>query len=91
VADIVDRHLALGHRLQQGALRPGRGPVDLVGQEDVGEDRPGEELELARLLVEDAEAGDVARQEVGGALDPRQLPPQRVGQGLGQRRLAQAG
>ncbi len=44
----VDGHAPLGHRLQQGRLRPRRGPVDLVGQHDLGEDRPGAELELGR-------------------------------------------
>ena len=68
----------------------GRGAVDLVGQEHVGEDGPRQELELAGVLVEDAEPGDVAGQQVGGALDPRKLAAQRLRQGLGQRRLAQA-
>jgi hypothetical protein len=39
----ADGDLALLHRLQQRGLRLGRGAVDLVGQHDVGEDRPGEE------------------------------------------------
>src|SRR5207249_4682264 len=37
------------------------------------EQRPFLELELAALLVEDAEAGDVGRLQVGGALDARRL------------------
>jgi hypothetical protein len=37
----VDRDLALGHGLEQGGLGSRRGPVDLVGQDDVGEDRAG--------------------------------------------------
>jgi hypothetical protein len=32
-----DGHALLGHGLEQGALRLGRGAVDLVGQQDVGE------------------------------------------------------
>ena len=43
----IDRHLALAHALQQGALGAGRGPVDLVGQQDVDKGRAGPELELA--------------------------------------------
>ena len=35
------------HRLEQGRLGLGRGPVDLVGQHQVGEDRPALELEPA--------------------------------------------
>jgi hypothetical protein len=67
----VDRHLALGHRLEQGRLRLRRGAVDLVDEQDVREDRAGAELEVARLLVEDGHAGDVGRLQVGRALDPR--------------------
>ena len=42
----VDGDLALLHRLQQRRLGARRGAVDLVGQHDLGEDRPGPELEL---------------------------------------------
>ena len=41
------RDVLLLHRLEQGRLRLRRGAVDLVGQHDVGEDRPVDELELA--------------------------------------------
>ena len=44
--DAVDRHLPLGHRLEQRRLRLRRRPVDLVHEHDVGEDRPRPELEL---------------------------------------------
>ena len=39
------------HRLEQRALGLGRGPVDLVGQHDVGEDRPLLELEAPAALA----------------------------------------
>ena len=45
VRDAVDRHLPLGHRLEQRGLRLRQGPVDLVDEEDVGEHRTGLELE----------------------------------------------
>ena len=35
----ADGDLALLHRLEEGRLGLGRGAVDLVGQDDVGEDR----------------------------------------------------
>ena len=54
--DPVDRHLALGHRLEQRRLRLRHRAVDLVDEDDVGEDRARPELEVARLLVEDREA-----------------------------------
>ncbi len=68
--DAVDRHLLLGHRLEQRGLRLRSRPVDLVDEDDVREDRAGPELEPARLLVEDREPGDVRRLEIRRALDP---------------------
>src|SRR5829696_5432692 len=49
--DAVDRHLALGHRLEQRRLGLRHRAVDLVDEHDVGEDRPGAKLEVPRLLV----------------------------------------
>ena len=43
----LDRHLPLLHRLQQRGLRLRRRAVDLVGEQEVREDRPGTELEVA--------------------------------------------
>ena len=86
----VGRHLPLAHRLQQGALRARRGPVDLVGQHDVGEDRAGTEDELLRLAVVQAAAGDVGGQQVGRELDAMELAGQAAGDGLAHQRLAHA-
>ena len=72
----VDRHLALGHRLEQRGLRLRHRPVDLVDEDDVGEDRARPELEVARPLVVDGEARDVGRLEVRRALDPRRGAPE---------------
>ena len=62
--------LPLLHRFQQGGLHLGRGAVDLVGQQQVVEDRTGAKLELARLRPEDVGAGQVRRQQVGRELHP---------------------
>jgi hypothetical protein len=67
----VDGDLVLGHRLEQRGLCLRHRAVDLVDEHDVGEDRARAELELAAALVEDREARDVRRLEVGRALDPR--------------------
>ncbi len=91
VPDAVDGDLPLAHRLEQGALGARRGPVYLVGQQHVGEDRAREEVELASLLVVDPEAGDVAREQVGRALDPGELAAEGVREGLRERRLAEPG
>ena len=66
---VVDRRLLLGHRLEQRGLHLGRGPVDLVGEHDVREDRSGSEEEAVRIRVEDARSRDVRRQQVWRELD----------------------
>ena len=45
VRGVVDRDLAFAHRLEQRRLRARRGAVDLVGEDDVREDRAALELE----------------------------------------------
>ncbi len=67
--DAVDRHLLLGHRLEERGLRLRHRAVDLVDEEDVREHRARPELEVAVALVEDGEPGDVGRLEVRRALD----------------------
>ena len=69
----------------------GRGAVDLVGQDDLGHDRPRPELELGRLLVEDRQAGHVRRQQVGGELDAAEAAADALAERLGEHRLADAG
>ena len=51
----VDRDLALVHRLEQRGLGARARAVDLVGEQDVREDRALPEDELAAALVVDAE------------------------------------
>ena len=86
----VDGDLALLHRLQQRGLGLRRGAVDLVADDDVREHRAGLELEVADLLVEDRDAGDVRRQQVRRELDPAHGAVDRLGQRLGQHRLTDA-
>ena len=90
VGRAVDRRLALLHALEQTRLRLGRRPVDLVGEDDLGHDRPRPELELLGLLVVDRQAGHVRRQQVRGELDPAKGAVETAGKGLGQDRLARA-
>ena len=67
------RHLALFHGLQQRCLRLGRGAVDFIGEQHVGEDRPAHETEVAlaclAVLLQDVRAGDVRRHQVGRELN----------------------
>ena len=55
IGGAVDRHLALFHALQQSGLGFRRRPVDLVRDDDVGENRARPELELSGLPVVDAD------------------------------------
>ena len=66
-----DGDLLLLHRLEQRRLRLRRGAVDLVGQQQVGEDRSGLEAELALavLLDKDVRADDVGGHQVRRELD----------------------
>ena len=81
------------HRLEQRRLGLRRGAVDLVGQDDVGEDRPVDELELppaVRGVLEDIRPRDVHRHQVGRELDAAELQRHRLGQLVDHQRLGQA-
>ena len=88
-----DRDLVLLHRLEQDRLGLGRRAVDLVGEDEVGEDRPGLEAEdaLAALLDEDVRARDVCRHQVRRELDPVEGAVDDVADGPHEHRLAEAG
>ena len=58
----------------------GRGAVDLVGQQQVGEDGAERGVEFAALLVVDAGADQIGRDQVGGELDALELAADRFGQ-----------
>ena len=61
------------HRLEQGGLRLGRGAVDLIGKDDVGEDGAFDEpeglLPGGVILLQDLGAGDVRGHQVRRELD----------------------
>ena len=90
MALFADGHLQLLHGFQQRALHLGRGAVDLVGQQQVGEDRPLARVKIRGLRVEDHGAGQVGRQQVGGELDALEVQVGDPGQGLDGQRLGQA-
>ena len=69
----IDGHLPFLHGLQQGRLGLGRGSVDFIGQEELGEDRARAKLEGLLLRIEDAYAHNVGRHEVGRELDALEL------------------
>ena len=70
-------------------MRPG--PVDLIRQDDLRHDGACPVFELAGLLVEYVDAGNIGGQEIGRELDAAESAAQRPRQRLRQRRLAHAG
>src|SRR5438552_3657293 len=70
----LEGRLPFLHRLEQGGLRLRGGPVDLVRQEELGEDRTAAEDEVARLAVVHVGARDVRGQEVSIAEDRPEHP-----------------
>ena len=88
---VADGHAPLLHRFEQGALDLGRGAVDFVGQQQVREDRPAMDAELARALIEDFRADDVRGQQVNGELHAGELEVNGLGDGVDEERLGEAG
>jgi hypothetical protein len=88
--DAVDGHRVLVHRFEQRRLGPRGRAVDLVDEDDVGEDRALEELETLIHLVVDARSGHIRREQVGCRLDPLEGPADRLGDRTSEHRLAHA-
>ena len=85
-------HLPLLHRLKQRRLGARAGAVDLVGHQELAEDRPGDELEGARAVLprlQDLGAEDVRRHQVGGELHAVGVEPHDGGERLDEAGLAQ--
>ena len=86
-------HLPLLHGLQECPLRLRRCSIDLVGQDDVGEDGAGHEPEFATtgglVLFDHLGAGHVRRHEVGRELDAGEFESERAGEGMHHQRLRQ--
>jgi hypothetical protein len=87
----VDGDLPFLHALQQRRLRLRAGSVDLVPEDDVGEDRPRLELEVAALLVVHVDPGHVGGQQVRSELDPAKRAVDRPGDRLGEHGLSDPG
>ena len=86
--------MQLLHRLQERRLGAGAGAVDLVGHQQLAEDRAGDEAEAALAgdaLFEHLAADDIGRHQVGGELDAARLEPEHDAHGLDQLGLGEAG
>ena len=64
----INGDLAFVHGLEQGGLRLGRGAVDLVREQDVGEYRTALEFELLFSGRKDRNAHNIGGQHVAGEL-----------------------
>ena len=88
---VTDRDLVLLHDLEQRGLDLGGRPVDLVGEQEVGEDGALFDVEAALVGAVDAGADEVGRHQVRGELDPLEGAAEDLGEGLDGQRLGQAG
>src|SRR5205085_614287 len=73
------------------ALRLRARAVDLVGEDDLREDRPRMKAEGRALAVEDRHADDVGGQEIGGELDALVVEAEEARERVRERGLADAG
>ena len=85
----VDGHLVLLHRLEQRGLRLRRRAVDLVGEQHVGEHRPGRERELAG--PQRHRPGEVRREHVRRELHAPERHAERTRHRVREQRLRDAG
>ena len=86
----ADRDLVLLHRLEQRGLHLGGRAVDLVGEQQVGEDRAVLGPERAVAGLPDARADEVGGQQVGRELDAAERAAQHGGERAHGQRLGQA-
>ena len=91
VGDAFDGHLLFFHGLKQGRLGLRRSTVDLVSQEDVGEQGSRTEFEIARLLVVHVGPHDVRRQQVRRELNTLELASKGPGEGVRKQGLCKTG
>ncbi len=90
----ADGDRVLLHRLEQRRLRLGGGAVDLVGEDDLREDRPALKFEdpfAVGAFHDDVRADDVGGHQVGGELDPVEIERECIGQRPHQKGLSQSG
>ena len=91
VALAVGGDLAFFHGLEQRGLGARGHAVDLVGEQELGEDGALVEAEVARFWGEDAGAEDVGGHHVGRALDAAEVEAEEAGEGLDGEGLGDAG
>jgi hypothetical protein len=86
----IDGDLPLIHGLEEGGLRARRGPIDLIGEKEIGKHWAGYEVEAAVALMIEIVAEDVGREEVGSELEALETSSHRGGESVGQRSFSNA-
>jgi len=86
-------HRPFLHRLKQRGLGLWWRSVDLVGENQVAENRTVDKFALAggRVGLQDFGAGDVRGHQVGGELDPVRVPAERAGECFHQQGFGESG
>ncbi len=83
--------MPLGHHLEQCRLHLRGGAVDLVGEDEVRDDRAQFGIELFATLPVDPGADQVGRNEVGGELHAGERTADDLGEGLHREGLGHTG
>ncbi len=82
------------HRFEEGGLALGRGAVDLVGEDDIGEDGALLELEVPAagggVFGDEVGADDVGGHEIGGELDAAEAEAEGLGERADEHGFAEA-
>lgn len=89
MARTADGYRAFLHGLQKGCLSFRRRTVNLVGQDDIGEDRPAKKAEMA-VFVENFVAGDIRGHQVGRELHAFEFQIEHFGDGADQQGFGKA-
>src|SRR5216683_754030 len=87
----VDGDLRFVHGFEKRGLRARGGAVDFVSENDVGENRAGAEFKFARFGIVDADAEDVAGEQVRRELDALKAAMEGFCKGLRESGFADAG
>ena len=87
----ADRHLLFLHCLEQSGLHFGRRAIDLVSQNDVGEDRTFLHRKSSVRLIVDLRADDVGGQQIRGELNAAERRVYRLCQGPNRQSLGETG
>src|SRR6266851_3880352 len=87
----VHGDLRFVHGFEKSGLRARRGAVDFVSENDVGENRAGTKFKFARLGIVDADAENVAGEQVRGELDALKAAMKGFCESLRESGLADAG